>query len=452
MRLFASPLHYRWIGTSLLLWLLGQTVCAQMALSRQDSFQVAQSEAQAARYRGLGDFREASHHFNDIAMIYWKHSQYQRAIDYYLQSLSLNAQLNNENGMAMINSNLGMLYADVQQYEKAEEHFKRTLEARKAAGERIGQISALYNLGVVLNRLARYDEAIARLEEALTLAKELSSPEEIRSCYGMLAETYSNAGNAEKSLQYFNLYRSFHELVQRDKEEEQQREVEAAKLRAALAEKEEQLKKFQLQQTEEALATTGAALLETDSVNLDLLKGLKGRELEIAYLEKAQKINNLERAMASQELMLLSTQLKQDRMLLWGVAILALVVLVYSFFLFRAHRRVTAQNKLLQAQQAEIEAQARRIREINEGLEIKVQERTAELERRNEQLSEHLYLNSHKLRAPLARMLGLVQLLQATALNKEEQRQVVKSIGFTARELDSVTHEINTNLANNFSS
>ncbi len=51
----------------------------------------------------------------------------------------------------------------------------------------------------------------------LGLAQEMNDIEQMRSCYGMLAETYEKAGNGEKKIYYFNLYKTFHELVQKQK-------------------------------------------------------------------------------------------------------------------------------------------------------------------------------------------------------------------------------------------
>ncbi|MBL7841965.1 MAG: hypothetical protein JNJ75_17590 [Cyclobacteriaceae bacterium] len=55
-------------------------------------------------------------------------------------------------------------------------------------------------------------------------------------------------------------------------------------------------------------------------------------------------------------------------------------------------------------------------------LEEKVQERTRELTLRNNQLSEYAFINAHKLRAPLARILGLTELMA----REEHSQEIIR--------------------------
>ena len=53
---------------------------------------------------------------------------------------------------------------------------------------------------------------------------------------------------------------------------------------------------------------------------------------------------------------------------------------------------------------------------LNESLEITVKRRTSELETQNKQLTEYAFINSHILRAPLARVLGLANLISLVSV------------------------------------
>jgi len=75
-------------------------------------------------------------------------------------------------------------------------------------------------------------------------------------------------------------------------------------------------------------------------------------------------------------------------------------------------------NKLIQEQKEEIQAQAeeleeynQEIRVINQKLEERVEKRTSELEKSNQELDNFVYRVSHDIRAPLASVMGLVELL-----------------------------------------
>ena len=67
-------------------------------------------------------------------------------------------------------------------------------------------------------------------------------------------------------------------------------------------------------------------------------------------------------------------------------------------------------------------------------LEEKVQERTRELTERNNQLSEYAFINAHKLRAPLARILGLTDLMS----REEHSQEIIRLNRLVQRESESL--------------
>ncbi len=95
----------------------------------------------------------------------------------------------------------------------------------------------------------------------------------------------------------------------------------------------------------------------------------------------------------------------------------------------------------IQAQNEEIMAQAEEIKGINENLEMLVKQRTAELEKKNKALEEYAFINAHKLRSPVASVLGLINLISRTHLD-EEARVITKHLQQAADELDEVVRSI----------
>jgi light-regulated signal transduction histidine kinase (bacteriophytochrome) len=99
------------------------------------------------------------------------------------------------------------------------------------------------------------------------------------------------------------------------------------------------------------------------------------------------------------------------------------------------------QNEEIQAQNEEISAQSEEILGINENLEHMVRERTAELERKNKALEEYAFITAHKLRSPVATILGLLNLLPKTNCNIERE-EINRRLQHTADELDSIVSTI----------
>src|SRR6185503_9074678 len=96
--------------------------------------------------------------------------------------------------------------------------------------------------------------------------------------------------------------------------------------------------------------------------------------------------------------------------------LMLIVFLGYSYLKFRERKlirdkrileeKVVERTREIQMKTEEINAQAEEIRGINENLEMLVQERTRELEKKNKALEESAFIIAHELRAPVASILG----------------------------------------------
>lgn len=104
-------------------------------------------------------------------------------------------------------------------------------------------------------------------------------------------------------------------------------------------------------------------------------------------------------------------------------------------------REIQAQNDEIQTQNEEISAQAEEIMQINENLEAAVQQRTAELERKNKALEDYAFINAHKLRSPVATLLGLIYLFTRTKDEKDKE-EIHRRLQNAADELDKVVTTI----------
>lgn len=119
---------------------------------------------------------------------------------------------------------------------------------------------------------------------------------------------------------------------------------------------------------------------------------------------------------------------------------------VYSFIrAFRIEtnkksRELEVLNTLLQEKQTHLEREQRAIVELNESLERKVAERTAKLMTLNDQLTKFAYMNSHDIRGPVCRLLGLRNLLERTN-DPEEIKELNQYLITSINELDEETRK-----------
>lgn len=105
------------------------------------------------------------------------------------------------------------------------------------------------------------------------------------------------------------------------------------------------------------------------------------------------------------------------------------------------NRKVTVQQKEIITQSEELQTLNESLRTLNNHLEDKVMERTKELQLKNEKLAEYTFINGHQLRAPVATMLGLCNLLDYSEEIKEKEiiisklKDEVKILDITIKEI-----------------
>jgi hypothetical protein len=79
---------------------------------------------------------------------------------------------------------------------------------------------------------------------------------------------------------------------------------------------------------------------------------------------------------------------------------------------------------------------------VNQSLEDRIRERTQELENQNKKLAEYAFINSHILRGPLCRILGLISLIEHSEIKSKEQ-ELINHLRLSGEELDDVVKKIN---------
>jgi len=137
--------------------------------------------------------------------------------------------------------------------------------------------------------------------------------------------------------------------------------------------------------------------------------------------------------------------LVQGGLLLAAVAIFMIVLIKTRYDLtvkeIKARLALQISNEEIQAQNEEIFSQAEEIRVINENLEELVKDRTKELEKKNKALEEYAFISAHKLRSPVASILGLINLLNKSELS-DEAKGIMAHLEDSTGKLDSIVSSI----------
>jgi ligand-binding sensor domain-containing protein len=134
------------------------------------------------------------------------------------------------------------------------------------------------------------------------------------------------------------------------------------------------------------------------------------------------------------------------------VSALLIAGVVFGFYKFRISsiqkqkarlkRKVKKRTIEIMRKNEEIKSQANEIKAINQNLEQLVSNRTMELERKNKALERYAFITAHKLRGPLASILGLIHLMSRDDIATHESKIFLKHLGDSADKLDVIIHSI----------
>lgn len=171
-------------------------------------------------------------------------------------------------------------------------------------------------------------------------------------------------------------------------------------------------------------------------INLDLY-----HFVETLRPENEVSLLNQEKALQSVQLQLQELTIREKNTKQNYLTVIIAVVTLFLFIIVIQYRRQLDSNAQLKEQKAEIEAQADQIKAINDNLEQLIRERTQDLETKNKALEEYAFITAHKLRAPLASILGLIGLLERVAL-AEQDKILLKHLKDSAARLDVIVHTV----------
>ena len=104
--------------------------------------------------------------------------------------------------------------------------------------------------------------------------------------------------------------------------------------------------------------------------------------------------------------------------------------------------QIENQNEELYLQNKKIKKINDQLQSVNENLEVKIADRTHDLEMRNIQLTEYAFINSHLLRAPVARIIGLIDLFDKTKA-EPKRIEILDHLKKSGTDLDELVSKIN---------
>jgi signal transduction histidine kinase len=156
----------------------------------------------------------------------------------------------------------------------------------------------------------------------------------------------------------------------------------------------------------------------------------------------------LERSLLVEKQVTAENETARQRLVLSVVVVFLILSVGGIIMLWRSKRTIQTLNTELTEKNSEVLAQAEELKAshdeveaINSNLEGLVRERSAKVLAQNEKLTEYAYFNSHKVRGPLARILGLVNVF-SKELESDAHVHYSEMLREAGEELDGSIKEI----------
>lgn len=399
--------------------------------------------------------------------------EYQQALEFAKKSLAKATQINISDRKANAYNLLGVTYTETKNFVEAEKYLNEVLKIRTRAGDPTTVSEAYLNLGYLKEGQKNYSAAREYYTASIEAGKKtdywqglawstmgLGNLSMVTADYGRATKLFDEAEGYAKKVQANEVLIRIYES-RRDLLAAQNRYKESLHF-SILADR-----------WKDSLHRNDLARRFT---NLQKIDEIERRDRDIKVLEQEQqlaqqKISHQESALNQQYILIAAGVI--------GLVLMALIAIVYARFYFkikRLHTLIQEKNESIQLQadklreandelgklyreviekKEEIQAQAEELTEsyehistMNQSLQVLVDEKTRDLLKTNEELIKQnnellqfSYTVSHNLRGPVARLLGLSDLLLSPT-SPQERDMFVQLIYKTSQDLDSVMRDL----------
>ncbi|NEQ36525.1 MAG: CHAT domain-containing protein [Okeania sp. SIO3I5] len=126
--------------------------------------------------------------------------QYERAIEYHQQYLTIAREIKDRQGESVSLGNLGSDYHSLGQYERAIEYHQQHLTIAREIKDRQGEANSLNSLGLAHQELGQTKEAIQAFQASLTIATPETMPDSCIAAGNNLGKTHCTQGNWELAI------------------------------------------------------------------------------------------------------------------------------------------------------------------------------------------------------------------------------------------------------------
>jgi signal transduction histidine kinase/Tfp pilus assembly protein PilF len=420
-------------------------------------------DLQNAEYqKSLGLVRNLSGTYNNIGLAYYRMGDYGKSLEYFDLSLQLREELNDTVNIVKTLNNLGVIAQTSGNFEKALEYLNRSLIFKLDLKDTLSTAKTLNNIGVIYKDVGKYDDSKTFLFQALQYYRAVHDKSGISAAYNNLGQVMDATKRSDSALYYFleslklkeeindtkgvantlnNLGMIYFGMGDIMKAEEYLRRAESIRQeirdRFGLASSQNNLgnlyfnlKKFDLAESyflksidisksenllgmmqrnyagmsrlyeetgdiKKALHYYKAFSEVRDSIfSNDLNKQIASLKVQFETEQNRRELELLRQKNTIQQLEIANSQKEKQQLMTWIAMLMLAAIILILLLQFRNKRRLNVE-----------------LRKINQQLELRVKERTRDLEEANLSKDRFFSIIAHDLKSPFNGLLGLTNIL-----------------------------------------
>ena len=392
----------------------------------------------ARQYQSINDSVGLSQVYNNIGEVNKRLGETNKALEYLVRSLALKK---NDSTRDITLYNIGELYIITREFAKANEYVRQSLAIAKSLGNERVIAYGYWSLARIKMAQGFDSEAFSYFRQAEDLWTKLGETRSLIQTYQDMATAYRTKGELDQALEYLNRASALETKIQ------------VPDLRITTY-----LEYFKIDSIrgnyKRALYYLSRHNTLKDSV-YNLLKAEQIARVQAIYETDIHERENKDLLIERE---LKEAQLKFKNIFIAAVSSGLIIAGILVWLLIRQRRKILVTNRDLKSKNEEIhnqknaiESQASALRRLNEklqelnrSLETRIEERSKQLLLQNQKLSDYIFINAHKLRAPVASILGLINLIQQ--VDSREQPTIIEHLKTCGDQLDSIIREISKDL------
>ncbi|MGZ6539878.1 MAG: tetratricopeptide repeat protein, partial [Bacteroidia bacterium] len=312
----------------------------------------------AAAGESCNDLSQLSAIYNTMGIIYNYLDQHDLSLKYFLKVAKIMEKLNKPKKLASAYNNIGIAYKDLKRYSKALEYYQKAYEVFQKTNFKRGIASVTSNLGIIYQILGDDKKALMYDELSMSTFREMKDTASESGILTNIGELYLGEKKYEKALDYY--------LKAMKTSEKYKTSVFKADaydgLSKAYASMGNYKQAFYYKNRHQALKDSihdeeGMREVQEMEKRLDNEK----QEKEIEILKQKDEIQSLK--VKSQ-----SEKIKKSNIIIYSVAGILLIVLIMSFFIYKAYKQIQKTNQELAERRKEIQDSINYAKKIQEAM------------------------------------------------------------------------------------